>query len=203
VARRFSGRASVHLIVGLGESEREMVERIAWAHDRGLGIGLFAFTPVRGTALAERAPPSLAVYRRMQAARWLIVRGGARLEAFRFDEGGALVGICLPDASDLASLLAGGEAFRTSGCPDCNRPFYNERPGGPQYNYARPLTSVEARRALEEMGLALQGTSTGSTCAAASGSVTPAGSHSGGRRPPQRTECGAAETSVSKRKWLS
>ena len=27
------------------------------------------------------------------------------------------------------------EAVLTSGCPGCNRPFYNERPRGPIYNY--------------------------------------------------------------------
>jgi biotin synthase len=36
-------------------------------------------------------------------------------------------------------LLSGGselkDAFLTSGCPGCNRPFYNERPEGPIYNY--------------------------------------------------------------------
>jgi biotin synthase-related radical SAM superfamily protein len=152
-AREYPGRASVHLIVGLGETEREMVERIFWARGLGLGVGLFAFTPVRGTALAEKAPPPLPVYRRMQAARWLIVRHGARPDAFCFDEQGALAAIHLPGAPDLASLLSTGEAFRTSGCPDCNRPFYNERPGGPMYNYARPLTLAEARRAIGEMAV--------------------------------------------------
>ena len=155
-ARSYPGRASVHLIVGLGETEQEMVERIAWAHGLGLGVGLFAFTPVRGTALAGRSPPALPTYRRMQAARWLIVEHGARPEAFCFDEQGALAAIHLPGAPDLASLLAAGEAFRTSGCPDCNRPFYNERPGGPMYNYARPLAPAEARQAIEEMALLAQ-----------------------------------------------
>jgi len=46
-----------------------------------------------------------------------------------------------------------GEPFQTCGCPDCNRPFYNERPGGVMYNYPRPLTPVEARRAMAEMEL--------------------------------------------------
>jgi len=44
-----------------------------------------------------------------------------------------------------------GEPFRTSGCPDCNRPFYNERPSGPLYNYPRPLTTEEAARAIQDM----------------------------------------------------
>ena len=68
-ARRYPGRASVHLIVGLGETEREMVERVLWAHHLGAGVGLFAFTPLRGTVLGDRPPPALAQYRRMQASR--------------------------------------------------------------------------------------------------------------------------------------
>ncbi len=155
-AHRYPGRASIHLIVGLGETEREMVERIGWARDLGIGVGLFAFTPVRGTALADRAPPPVAVYRRMQAARWLIVDQGAGLDAFRFDEQGILVGIHLPGGLDLGQLLSTGEAFRTSGCPDCNRPYYNERPGGPMYNYARPLRPAEARRAFVEMAVMIE-----------------------------------------------
>jgi biotin synthase-related radical SAM superfamily protein len=147
-ASQYPGRAAVHLIVGLGETEQEMVERMSWAHDRGTVVGLFAFTPVRGTVLADRPPPSLAQYRRMQAARWLIVRGGACLPDFAFDERGALRGIAVPG---WPALLACGEAFRTSGCPDCNRPFYNERPGGTMYNYPRPLTAGEAQQAIQEM----------------------------------------------------
>ena len=143
-AREHPGRGAVHLIVGLGETEREMVERIQWAHDLGLVVGLFAFTPVRGTHLAERAPPRLSVYRRMQAARWLVVHDWARLEDMVFDAGGNLeqfgVSVSIP-----------GDAFRTSGCPDCNRPFYNEQPSGPMYNYPRPLNEEEAARSIWEM----------------------------------------------------
>ena len=143
-ARSFPGRGAVHLIVGLGETEREMVQRIQWAHDLGLEVGLFAFTPVRGTHLADRTPPPLAAYRRMQAARWLIVGDWTRIEDMTFDsrEQLARLGVALP---------IDGEAFRTSGCPDCNRPFYNEQPSGPLYNYPRPLTAGEAQRANREM----------------------------------------------------
>jgi biotin synthase-related radical SAM superfamily protein len=55
---------------------------------------------------------------------------------------------------DLAETLADGVAFQTSGCPDCNRPFYNERPGGPLYNYPRPLTPAEVSRAVTELAIA-------------------------------------------------
>jgi biotin synthase-related radical SAM superfamily protein len=140
----FPGRAAVHLIVGLGETEREMASRVQWAHDLGVTAGLFAFTPVRGTQLADRPPPRLAVYRRMQAARWLIVHDLARAEGMAFDGEGRLISLGAP-------LPTIGEPFRTSGCPDCNRPFYNEQPSGPLYNFPRPLTADELVRAIQEM----------------------------------------------------
>jgi biotin synthase len=151
------GRISVHLVVGLGETEREMVERMMWTHRLGAGIGLFAFTPLRGTVLGDHAPPPLAQYRRMQAARWLIVHHRARPPGFCFDDRGTLVGIRLADGQtqDLSQYLVEGDAFRTSGCPDCNRPFYNERPGGPMYNYARPLTLAEACQAISEAAVSV------------------------------------------------
>jgi biotin synthase len=149
-ARAFPGKAALHLIAGLGETEQEMVERLAWAHQRGIVTGLFAFTPVRGTALDGRPPPELASYRRVQAARWLMVHEVATLEELAFDAEGRLVRVSAPGARE---ALADGRAFETSGCPDCNRPFYNERPGGPLYNYPRPLAPEEAAQAVEALGV--------------------------------------------------
>jgi biotin synthase len=148
-AGAFPGRGAVHLIVGLGETELEMVERIQWAHDRGMTVGLFAFTPVRGTHLADRPPPDLAAYRRMQAACWLIVHGWVRAEEMTFGEGDRLERLATP-----VPIIA--EAFLTSGCPDCNRPFYNEQPSGPLYNYPRPLTPGEAAQAILDMDMEVE-----------------------------------------------
>jgi biotin synthase len=147
-ARRFPGHVAVHLIVGLGETEREMAEMIQRVHDLGGIVGLFAFTPVRGTVMQDQPPPPLDTYRRMQVARHLISHGLATLGDFSFSAEGRLVSFGRPD---LAKVLADGVAFQTSGCPDCNRPFYNERPGGPLYNYPRPLTPAEALRAVAEL----------------------------------------------------
>ncbi|MBC7249343.1 MAG: radical SAM protein [Anaerolineae bacterium] len=150
-ARQFPGRSAVHLIVGLGETEEEMVRLIQQMHDWGVVVGLFAFTPVPGTAMESSSPPPLDVYRRMQTARYLIVHDLARAEQFTFREG-RFSAFNMPRLRD---VLADGVAFQTSGCPDCNRPFYNERPGGIMYNYPRPLTPVEARQAIAEMELAV------------------------------------------------
>jgi biotin synthase len=149
-AHRFAGQVAVHLIVGLGETEREMTEMIQRMHDLGVIVGLFAFTPVRGTAMQDQLPPPLDTYRRMQVARHLISHNLATLQDFAFSAEGRLVSFGL---SDLSKMLADGVAFQTSGCPDCNRPFYNERPGGPLYNYPRPLTPGEVRKAVTELAV--------------------------------------------------
>jgi len=145
-ARAHPGRIGTHLIVGLGETEREMVTVIQRMADLGVSIGLFAFTPVVGTAWAHKPAPALDHYRRIQAALWLIVRGETRAERLSFDADDRLCGFGLAEPH-LRVSLDGGRAFQTSGCPGCNRPYYNERPGGVMYNYPRPLTPDEARTA--------------------------------------------------------
>ena len=148
-ARRSPGRGAVHLIVGLGETEQEMAQMIQWMHDLGLFVGLFAFTPVRGTRMEDVAPPPISTYRRMQVARYLITDNLTRIEKLTFSATGQLLNFNFPG---LPEILSDGVAFQTSGCPDCNRPFYNERPGGPMYNYPKPLTPEQIEAAVRILG---------------------------------------------------
>ncbi|NJE11444.1 radical SAM protein [Thermococcus sp. MAR1] len=127
------GKALVHLIIGLGETDREAVETIWRAYSMGAWVSLFAFTPIRGTRLENAKPPSLARYRRIQVAHYLIKEGLAAPEDFEFDAGDSLVGFRI-DKEKLAKLLPPG-IFATHGCPGCNRPYYNERPKKEPYNF--------------------------------------------------------------------
>ena len=129
------GKAFVHLIVGLGESDRELVETMARAYGMGAEVSLFAFTPVKGTRLESRRPPSLERYRRIQLARYLIETGFSP-ENFRFDKNGNLVdfGVSTEKLVDLVTP----DVFVTHGCPGCNRPYYNERPKKEPYNFPFP-----------------------------------------------------------------
>ena len=136
------GNVSTHLIVGLGETEREAVRMLQRCVDLGVLPGLFTFTPVRGTALAGKKQPQLEVYRRVQVARYLIVNALGRFEEMGFGSGGQIEDFGV-GKDVLAIVVNGGKPFLTSGCVDCNRPFYNEKPSGPIYNYPRTLTSQE------------------------------------------------------------
>jgi biotin synthase-related radical SAM superfamily protein len=148
-ARRFPDRVSTHLMVGLGETEEEMVRMIGHLHDLGVTPALFAFTPIAGTAMEEQHPPPVSSYRRVQIARHLLVNDVVAVEEFSFSRDGRVAALGVR-RHELDELLLDGEAFRTSGCSGCNRPYYNEPPRGPFYNYPRPLTTDEARRALTE-----------------------------------------------------
>ena len=46
-----------------------------------------------------------------------------------------------------------GAAFRTSGCGNCNRPYYNERPGQEFYNFPRKLTNDEWVSCINELNI--------------------------------------------------
>jgi biotin synthase-related radical SAM superfamily protein len=136
------GNVSTHLIVGLGETENDAISLIQRCVDMGVLPALFAFTPVRGTTLEKKPQPLIESYRRVQLARYLIVNGSARSEDMRFDGAGCLTDYGV-EKETLKWIVETGKPFLTSGCPDCNRPFYNEKPSGPIYNYPRNIRLEE------------------------------------------------------------
>ncbi len=142
---------TTHLIVGLGETEREMAERIQKCVDMGILPALFAFTPVPGTAMEDMAQPPLSKYRRLQLARHLLSHEITRCDCIQFNEENEIVSFGITE-EELKSVVETGEPFLTSGCPNCNRPYYNEKPAGPIYNYPKALTWGEKRKAYQELG---------------------------------------------------
>lgn len=148
------GNVTTHLIVGLGESEREAVELMFKMKNMGVLTSLFAFTPLKGTALEGRPRPSLTRYRVLQAVNYLIYEKELNAESIEFDGEDRVKRIYVSRRG--LSILRSGEPFRTYGCPGCNRPFYNENVSGPIYNYPRPLNFNEAREAMSHISPYIQ-----------------------------------------------
>ena len=143
-------KISTHLIVGLGETEREAAETIQLCVDLGVLPALFAFTPVRGTALEKSTSPKISTYRRVQLARHLIVQRETRAANFSYNAEGKIIGFGLEN-SRLESIISVGLPFQTSGCLGCNRPYYNESPRGPIYNYPKAPNKAEIAKIKEEL----------------------------------------------------
>jgi len=146
------GNVSTHLIVGLGETEKEAAQTIQKCVDMSVLPALFAFTPIRGTRLESNSPPPLESYRRVQISRFLMVKGLVRYEDMVFDDEGKITSFGVA-SQRLKQIIADGTPFLTSGCPNCNRPFYNEKPSGPIYNYPRKTSQEEIEKIKKQLKL--------------------------------------------------
>jgi lipoyl synthase len=117
-AKKHKGRIATHVVIGLGESLHEVEEFLLQMRSLGVIVGLFAYTPSGNTGMLA---PSLERYRKAQVMHYRIMNRSDKIAP---------------------------EAFQASGCPGCNRPFYNERPRGPWYNFPRPLSTEEYHECL-------------------------------------------------------
>jgi biotin synthase-related radical SAM superfamily protein len=152
-AQGIFGKANVttHLIIGLGETEKEAVDFILQMYEMRISVGLFAFTSIKGTYLERNEPPDLSSYRKIQAIRHLISKGLLKSDQISSDSAGKVT--LNINKQSILDAISSGEAFQVTGCKGCNRPYYNERPRGPMYNYPRPLNEDEALDAIRDTHL--------------------------------------------------
>lgn len=140
MGKKYSGRITTHIIVGLGESDFEILNLYEKFVKNKISVGLFAFTPVRGTKLQNMSPPDISRYRKIQVATKLL-EDGFKLSSFKFMDGN------LKDLPEFSiERLKKLKPFNTRGCPYCNRPFYNEKPKGIMYNYPYELSEEEWKK---------------------------------------------------------
>jgi biotin synthase len=79
-----SENVGVHFIVGIGETEREMMGAIQRVHGMGGSTHLFSFFPESGSQLADRPRPPIGQYRRVQLGRYIIDEGLGDMRDFTF-----------------------------------------------------------------------------------------------------------------------
>jgi len=129
-----------HLMVGMGETEEEMVSLMERMWQMGVVNHLFSFFAEERSDLDARPQPPWAKYLRIQLARYLIEFEQGCLDNMNFDGLGRIIDFGL--ARDrLYEIIDLGAPFMTTGClgPDgkvaCNRPFGNCLPDVKQWNY--------------------------------------------------------------------
>ncbi len=141
-----------HIIVGMGETEAEVLHLIQRIVDMGGHSHMFSFFPERGSLMDHLPATPRDQWRRVQLARYLIDYRDVRVEHMRFDSQGCLLDFGIP-AAELESIIDQGIAFRTSGCPGkfaedisaCDRP-YGDSPPSDIASYPFAPAAVDLRK---------------------------------------------------------
>jgi biotin synthase len=136
-ARDIFGREKfgAHIIVGMGETEHDVLALVQRLVDLGGHSHMFCFFPERGSLMDHLPATPRDQWRRVQLARYLIDYRGVRVEQMTFDGEGRVTGLGIPQ-SELDDVIDAGIAFRTSGCPGkfredvsaCDRPYGDSPP---------------------------------------------------------------------------
>ena len=124
-----------HIIVGMGETEREILELVQKLVDLGGHSHMFCFYPEKGSLMDHLPATPRDQWRRVQLGRYLLDYCDARVEHMKFDDQGRVVDFGLP-RGELDAIVDAGIAFRTSGCPGkfaddisaCDRPYGDSPP---------------------------------------------------------------------------
>jgi biotin synthase-related radical SAM superfamily protein len=124
-----------HLIVGMGESDHDVISQVQAIRDLGGHSHMFAFFPEKGSLMDHLPPVPRPQWRRVQLARYLIDYRGHHIRHMRFDAEGQLIDFGMPK-EELDPVIEAGVAFRTSGCPGkqsadisaCDRPYGDSPP---------------------------------------------------------------------------
>jgi len=141
-------QVGAHLMVGMGETEQEMVGLMQRLWQLGVVNHLFSFFAEEASALSDRPQPPWPAYLRVQLARYLIEEGLSSQKEMTFDRRGCIAHFGV-NGDRLNTIIDLGTPFMTTGClgPDglvaCNRPFGNCLPDDKQWNYPYPPNEEE------------------------------------------------------------
>jgi biotin synthase len=148
-----------HIIVGMGETEYDVLSLVQQLVDMGGHSHMFCFFPEKGSLMDHLPATPRDQWRRVQLARYLIDYAGVRVEHMRFDEVGRVVDFGMP-RPELDAIIDAGIAFRTSGCPGkvqkdisaCDRP-YGDSPPSDIASYPFQPSAADLRKVRRQLGM--------------------------------------------------
>jgi len=152
-------RFGAHIIVGMGETEYDILTLVQRLVDMGGHSHMFCFFPEKGSLMDHLPATPRDQWRRVQLARYLIDYRGVRVDHMRFDEQGRVADFGIPQA-ECDEVILSGIPFRTSGCPGkvrddisaCDRP-YGDSPPSDIASYPFQPNRADVRRIRGQLGL--------------------------------------------------
>jgi biotin synthase len=148
-----------HIIVGMGETEWDVLTLVQQLVDMGGHSHMFCFFPEKGSLMDHLPATPRDQWRRVQLARYLIDYAQVRVEHMRFDEVGRVTDFGIPKP-ELDAIIDRGIAFRTSGCPGkvqedisaCDRP-YGDSPPSNIASYPFQPAATDLRKIRHQLGM--------------------------------------------------
>jgi biotin synthase len=166
-SRRIFGpwKVNIHTVVGLGETDRDLVEMFFYLKENQILPYLFSFNPEPDSRMGEVPKAGITRWRRIQLVKHLIEKHELQAEAVSYDESGAIRRLHVRDNALFAAIdsLDQGIPFMTNGCPSeggeeagCSRPYGSYRPSESFRDFpfrpeADDLTLIRKELALEEI----------------------------------------------------
>jgi len=124
------GKATAHIIVGLGENFGELATAVKKSIEAGAEVSLFPYKDGKDEA-------ELSYFRRAQLITSLMNKGVGTKKALQL----------ISEQPEKALEMVDEElAFQTRGCPGCNRPYYTSSPGEEHRNFPRKPTIEEIEK---------------------------------------------------------
>lgn len=126
-------KVNCHTLVGLGETDHDLMAIFERLLEREIFAYLFCFNPEPDSRMGDVPKTPVGRWRRIQLAKYLMEERGLDPDAFRYGDDGSLQRIHAPREL-VERAVADGWAFMTNGCPSsggepgCTRPMGSWRP---------------------------------------------------------------------------
>jgi biotin synthase len=149
-------KVNCHTLVGLGETDRDLMGIFERLLDRQIFSYLFCFNPEPASRMASHPKSPITRWRRIQLAKFLLEECGLDPLAFAYQDDGSLARIHAP-VELVDNVIRDGFPFMTNGCPGaggepgCTRPMGSWRPSETPRDYPWNPTDadhIEIRRQL-------------------------------------------------------
>ncbi|HHH50377.1 MAG TPA: radical SAM protein [Saprospiraceae bacterium] len=129
-------KVNIHTVVGLGETDKDLVDMFYDLKSKQILAYLFCFNPEPDSRMGMVEKSTIVRWRRIQLIKHLIEEYHLDRKSIHFDEAGNITGLesTTSKINKVIKTLDGGVPFMTNGCPGengevgCTRPYGSYRP---------------------------------------------------------------------------
>jgi biotin synthase len=129
-------KVNIHTVVGLGETDKDMIDIFYKLYENQIFPYMFSFNPEPDSRMGDWQQPEITRWRRTQLVKHLIEHHGLQRESIGFDEIGRMISLKTPniELENVIEAFNEESPFKTDGCPDvegevgCTRPYGSYRP---------------------------------------------------------------------------